>query len=120
MTVATVTLSPSSSTNSTVPVAVTLTCGTAHAVIYYTTDGSPPTAASIKYTGTPIMLNSTTTVQAIAILANYNNSAVAVGDFTFIAPAVAQVKISPNGGTNLYTPATVKEVGRSLSGRFLE
>jgi len=51
----------------------TLTCATAGAVIYYTTDGSYPGSAnttSIQYTA-PITVNNGDTLRAVAILANY-------------------------------------------------
>jgi len=48
------------------PITVKIKDSTRGAVIYYTTDGWTPTAASTRYTG-PIALDSTTTLQAIAI-----------------------------------------------------
>lgn len=46
---------------------VTITCKTEGASIYYTIDGSTPTADSTPYT-TPISVESTTTIKAIAVL----------------------------------------------------
>jgi len=51
------------------------------AVIYYTTDGWTPTAASIRYTG-PITIDSTTTLQAIAISPYGGRSRVATAVYT--------------------------------------
>ena len=56
--------------------AVTLTCATAGATIYYTTDGSTPTAASTEFTGTPVAINSVTMLRAIATKALYRDSIV--------------------------------------------
>ncbi len=60
---------------------VTITCGTSGASIYYTTDGSTPSAGSTKYTGA-FALTETTTVKAIAICDGYNNSSVASKPFS--------------------------------------
>ena len=54
---------------------VTLTCSTEGAVIYYTTDGSEPTAKSTKYTE-PFTLTQTTTVKAVAIKENLSSEVV--------------------------------------------
>jgi hypothetical protein len=51
------------------------------AVIYYTTDGWTPTAASTQYTG-PITLDSTTTLQAVAIVPYGGRSRVATAVYT--------------------------------------
>ena len=48
------------------PVNVEINCGTDDAVIYYTTDGTTPTAASTAY-GAAIAVNQSTTLKAIAI-----------------------------------------------------
>jgi hypothetical protein len=45
---------------------VSLTSTTPGAVIYYTTDWSEPSTSSIKYTGTPLKVSTTTTIKARA------------------------------------------------------
>ena len=64
------------------PVTVTITCPDDGAVIYYTLDGSEPTAESTVYSA-PIVISETTTVSAIAIAAGSNPSAVVTATYTF-------------------------------------
>ncbi|MEG2151512.1 MAG: chitobiase/beta-hexosaminidase C-terminal domain-containing protein, partial [Bacteroidaceae bacterium] len=59
---------------------VTLATTTADAKIYYTIDGSIPTASSIPYT-TAITLSANTTIKAIAIKTGMANSSVAAADY---------------------------------------
>ena len=60
---------------------VTITCATDGATIYYTTDGTEPTASSTEYTGA-ISINETTTLKAIAVK-DGQSSAVAEATYTF-------------------------------------
>ncbi|MCQ2577974.1 MAG: chitobiase/beta-hexosaminidase C-terminal domain-containing protein [Treponema sp.] len=60
---------------------VEITCSTEGAAIYYTTDGSVPTAESTRYTA-PIAIEPPMTVKAIAIKKGMNNSAVAEAVYT--------------------------------------
>jgi hypothetical protein len=64
---------------------VTLTDGATGAVINYTLDGSTPTATSPTYSK-PIVLNASTTVNAIANATGYAQSPVASGTFTISSP----------------------------------
>lgn len=56
---------------------VTLSCGTSGATIYYTTDGSMPTASSLKYTGT-FTARSPVTIRAIGVKSSMSDSDVMV------------------------------------------
>ena len=60
---------------------VEISCATPGASIYYTTDGTTPTSSGTAYSGA-ISLTSTTTVKAIAVKADMNDSAVAAVTFT--------------------------------------
>ena len=97
---ATPTFSPAPGTY-TAAQSVSLSDTTTGAAIYYTTNGSTPTASSTLFTpGTPIAVSSTTTVNAIAVAAGYTNSAVATGTFTLNGPAVSVV-LSTNDESQL-------------------
>jgi hypothetical protein len=65
---------------------VSITTNTAGASIYYTTDGSTPTAASTKYSS-PFTISASTKVKAISIEAGDTNSAVATAAYVISAPA---------------------------------
>lgn len=65
---------------------VEITCATEDATIYYTTDGSEPTASSTEYTGA-ISINETTTLKAIAVKDGMNDSQVATATYTINVPA---------------------------------
>ena len=81
------------------PVSVEISCATSGATVYYTTNGSTPTAASTKYTGA-ITVSSTTTIKAIAVKDGYYaNSNVAEATYTILEKdVVATPVISPAGG----------------------
>lgn len=63
------------------PVTIKMKDSTRGAVIYYTTDGWTPTAASTRYMG-PITIDSTTALQAIAISSYGGRSRVATAVYT--------------------------------------
>ena len=67
---------------------VAITCETADASIYYTIDGTDPTAESTLYAA-PFTLDATATVKAIAMKENMNNSEIATATFTKLEPIVA-------------------------------
>lgn len=64
---------------------VTITSETEGAKIYYTTDGSEPTAASTLYTA-PITVTKAQTIKAIAVMEGKTNSAAATAEYTKILP----------------------------------
>lgn len=68
------------------------------ASIYYTTDGTVPTENATLYTE-PFQVTATTTVKAIAVKANWQNSDVATLDVTITAPTVATPVFTPIAGT---------------------
>jgi hypothetical protein len=77
------------------PITVRLTDKAWGAVIYYTTDGWSPTAASLRYTG-PITIDSTTILQAIAIAPNCFGSLIASAAYKFPgAPAIPTPVVLP-------------------------
>ena len=61
-------------------VMVTISNTSPGALIYYTTDGTPPTAGSTLYTG-PFTVNSTVNVRAVAVEPGYVNSSVTSASF---------------------------------------
>ena len=98
LTAATPTFSPAAGTY-TAWKSVTLSDATLGSVIYYTTDGTTPTAGSTVYAH-PITVSSTQTIKAIAIATSngYNNSAVASATYTLNLTATPTPTISPAGG----------------------
>jgi hypothetical protein len=78
-------ISPAAGTY-TSPLTVTITPAVSGTPIYYTTDGSTPTAASALYSG-PISLTASATVQAIAVASGASASAVVSSKYTIQTPA---------------------------------
>lgn len=70
------------------PQTVTIVDATAGSSIYYTVNGSVPTANSTPYAG-PIVVNSTETIEAIAVANGYANSPASSATYTISGPAVA-------------------------------
>ena len=73
---------------------VTLTDTTPGAVMYYTTNGTTPTANSAQYTGTPLQISSTTTVEAIAVASGYQSSPVTNGAYTINVQGMTSISVS--------------------------
>jgi O-glycosyl hydrolase len=93
--------------------AISIADTTTGASIYYTLDGTTPTASSIKYTS-PFVVSATTTVSAIAIASGLSNSAVASALYTISLPAAATPVYSPMAGT--YTSAQTVSISDGSAG----
>jgi len=87
----------------TAPVTVTITCATAGASIFYTSDGSTPSVASTPYTA-PLNISTATTLKAIAIAPGMDPSyiATAVYSFPVTVPNLSALRSSPADGTTIY------------------
>ncbi|MCQ2307677.1 MAG: chitobiase/beta-hexosaminidase C-terminal domain-containing protein [Bacteroidales bacterium] len=64
------------------PFEVSISCSTDGATIYYTTDGTEPTAGGSVYSE-PIAVSTTTTIKAFAVKAGMDDSEVATATYTF-------------------------------------
>ena len=79
--------------------AVTLTCATEGATIYYTTDGSDPTTSSTAYSA-PFTVTSGTTVKARAYKTGLRDSLIYIATFTYVPPATLTHRWSFNGSSD--------------------
>jgi hypothetical protein len=106
------TFSPGSGTYSSTQT-VTISSSTPGATIYYTTDGSTPTASSQSYSG-PITVSKSETVSAIAVASGYTNSATASATYVITLGQVATPTFSPAPGT--YSTAQTVTISDSTAG----
>jgi len=84
---------------------VSLSCPTAGAIIYYTTDGTDPTTASTAYSGAiTATVNPTTTIRAIAIAPLFGQSAVRTAKYK---NTYAIGDTGPAGGIVFYDKASL-------------
>ena len=88
---------------------VTMTCATDGATIYYTTDGSTPTASSTEYSSA-ITVNSDATYNVVAIKNGVSSD---VATYTYVF-GVANPVITPPGGT--YTSARTVTITCATAG----
>ena len=77
---------------------VTLSCATPGAAIHYTTDGTTPTASSVLY-ASPIPINATSTLKAIAVKTGMKDSGILTLVYTINQGTVAAPTANPPGGS---------------------
>jgi len=78
---------------------LTITDSSSAAAIYYTTDGTTPTAGSNPYNNTAIPISSSETIEAIAIASGYIGSPVTSATYTINLGSVAAPYVSVPAGT---------------------
>ena len=86
---------------------ISIACATDGATIHYTMDGTDPTENSPVYS-TPININETTTLKAIALKEGYDNSAIAEATYTIQAGMVVIFDQDWEGEMNGWTFVTVE------------
>ena len=104
-TVDTPTFSPGAGTYTSAQ-SVAINCGTAGAVIHYTLDGSMPTSSSATF-NSALGISATTTVKAIAVKSDMNDSAVATATYTInLPPAHGYGDTAVTNAVTAYTQAS--------------
>lgn len=100
--------------------AITLACATQGATIYYTLDGSCPclnTEARKVYDGTPIIIDETVTIKAMATEESMYDSDVA--EFTYVVDStsgIRQITCNEDGKTDKTFDTTGKQVYKNTKG----
>jgi Chitobiase/beta-hexosaminidase C-terminal domain/Galactose oxidase, central domain len=89
--------------NYTSPQSLTISDQMPDAVIYYTTNGTPPNSGSAIYAG-PLTVSSPEAVEAVAIAPNDAASGMAYAAYTFTLPQAAEPVFSNGGGIYTSTP----------------
>jgi len=90
------------------PQTVTISDTTAGTTIYYTINGTTPTTSSAVYSG-PITVNSSETVEAIAVKTSFTNSMVGTAAFTISSGGTTYVNYASGG----FTPASLSLQGNA-------
>ncbi len=94
---------------------VTITCATEGAKIYYTKDGSEPTASGTEYTEA-ISITEVVTLKAIAVKSGMSNSTVASVSYRIIPEGFVKVTGITINGDETWTPSSSVFVsGRTLT-----
>jgi hypothetical protein len=75
---------------------VTLSDATMGATIYYTTNGSAPTASSAKYSGA-ISVGASEVIEAVAVASGYSDSGLAKANYTITPPTTGTNTPPPSG-----------------------
>ena len=86
---------------------VEITCATEGATIYYTTDGSDPTAESEVYTEA-LIIEESTTVKAIALKEGYDDSGIASASYVIMSDIQVILSQDWEGDMNGWTFVTVE------------
>ncbi len=86
---------------------VEINCATEGATIYYTLDGSDPTAESEVY-AEPIHVDSDMTIKAIAMMEGYDNSGIATASYVIITDVVVLLNQDWEGEMNGWTFVTIE------------
>ena len=94
---------------------VEISCATPGASIYYTTDGTTPTSTGTVYSGA-ISLTSTTTIKAIAVKADMNDSAVAEATFTRRSSSGGGASGGSSGGGSSSVPGYTVSADKTENG----
>ena len=95
---------------------VEITCATDGAKIYYTIDGSNPTASSTEYTAA-ISITEAVTLKAIAVKDGMNDSAVSSASYTISSGNIPEGFVEVTGGTVTGKSNTNNHSGVFISGR---
>ncbi|HOT77152.1 MAG TPA: chitobiase/beta-hexosaminidase C-terminal domain-containing protein, partial [Candidatus Wallbacteria bacterium] len=111
--VATPVISPSGGTFTTAQ-SVTISCSTSGAAIYYTTDGTTPSASNGTLYSSAISVTSTKTIKAIAVKSGMTDSETISATFTINAVPSAETLIIDLGGGVTIEMIKVSAAGKSF------
>ncbi|MBR6149850.1 MAG: chitobiase/beta-hexosaminidase C-terminal domain-containing protein [Lachnospiraceae bacterium] len=80
---------------------VVISCASVNATIYYTMDGSAPSATNGSVYNGPITFDDSTTLKAIALMEYYKDSVIAEATYTIVRPK-ATITNDPSANKRLY------------------